>query len=180
MRTRCLGCFFVMWVTKLLISPGKIRIFCPKLAFLFTCISQDTFLLYDKSSNKESSYSILSVLCISLCSYFRMKRGRVALLITITVAPYLLLSGILSIKQLLEEKTRKAKDVDGIYNFSANELNVEGEHDVDLVFSLAEVAALPPPVPPSPSCAPSPLPSRPSCEGQTGGKLKNEKRKSKS
>ena len=24
-----------MWVTKLLISPGKIRIFCPKLAFLF-------------------------------------------------------------------------------------------------------------------------------------------------
>ena len=124
---------------------------------------------------KESSYSILSVLCISLCSYFRMKRGRVALLITITVAPYLLLSGILSIKQLLEEKTRKAKDVDGIYNFSANELNVEGEHDVDLVFSLAEVAALPPPVHPSPSCAPPPLPSRPTCEGQTGGKLKNEK-----
>ena len=24
-----------MWVTKLLISPGKIRIFCPKLALLF-------------------------------------------------------------------------------------------------------------------------------------------------
>ena len=24
-----------MWVTKLLISPVKIRIFCPKLAFLF-------------------------------------------------------------------------------------------------------------------------------------------------
>ena len=35
MRTRCLGGFSVMWVTKLLISPGKIRIFCPKLAFLF-------------------------------------------------------------------------------------------------------------------------------------------------
>ena len=27
--TRCLGGFSVMWVTKLLISPGKIRIFCP-------------------------------------------------------------------------------------------------------------------------------------------------------
>ena len=24
-----------MWVTKILISPGKIRIFCPKLALLF-------------------------------------------------------------------------------------------------------------------------------------------------
>ena len=35
MRTRCLGGFSVMWVTKLLISPGKIRTFCPKLAFLF-------------------------------------------------------------------------------------------------------------------------------------------------
>ena len=29
MRTLCLGGFPVMWVTKLLISPGKIRIFCP-------------------------------------------------------------------------------------------------------------------------------------------------------
>ena len=59
-----------MWVTKLLISPGKIRIFCPKLAFLFIlgqalpahlvpcwwigwwlwrvgCTSQDTYLLYN-------------------------------------------------------------------------------------------------------------------------------------
>ena len=35
MWTRCLSGFSVMWVTKLLISPGKIRIFCPKLAFLF-------------------------------------------------------------------------------------------------------------------------------------------------
>ena len=70
------GWFFIMWVTKHLISPGKIRIFCPKtikigtkLAFLFIlgqalpahlvpcwwvgwllwragCISQDTYLLY--------------------------------------------------------------------------------------------------------------------------------------
>ena len=42
MWTRCLGGFSVMWVTKLLISPVKIRIFCPKkskfgpkMAFLF-------------------------------------------------------------------------------------------------------------------------------------------------
>ena len=42
MQTRCLGGFSVMWVTKLLISPVKIRIFCPKkskfgpkMAFLF-------------------------------------------------------------------------------------------------------------------------------------------------
>ena len=42
MQTRCLGGFSVMWVTKLLLSPVKIRIFCPrmtkfglKLAFLF-------------------------------------------------------------------------------------------------------------------------------------------------
>ena len=69
MGTRCLGEFSVMWVTKLLISPIKIRIFCPKLTFLFIlgqalpahlvpcwwvgwwlwragCISQDTYLLY--------------------------------------------------------------------------------------------------------------------------------------
>ena len=42
MWTRCLGGFSVMWVTKLLISPVKKRIFCPKstkfgpkMAFLF-------------------------------------------------------------------------------------------------------------------------------------------------
>merc|ERR1712004_255550 len=76
MQTRCLGGVSVMWVTKLLLSPVKIRIFCPKptkfdlkLAFLFIlgqalpahlvpcwwvgcwlwgagCISQDTYLLY--------------------------------------------------------------------------------------------------------------------------------------
>ena len=76
MTTRCLGGFSVMWVTKLLISPIKMRIFCPrttkfgpKLAFLFIlgrdllahfvpcwwvgwwfwragCISQDAYLLY--------------------------------------------------------------------------------------------------------------------------------------
>ena len=76
MWTRCLGGFSVMWVTKLLISPVKKRIFCPKttksgpkLAFLVNlgqamqaylvpcwwigrwlwragCISQDTYLLY--------------------------------------------------------------------------------------------------------------------------------------
>ena len=74
---RCLGGFSVMWVTKLLISPVKKRIFCPKttkfgpkLAFLVNlgqamqaysvpcwwvgwwlwpagCISQDTYLLYN-------------------------------------------------------------------------------------------------------------------------------------
>ena len=78
MWTRCLGGFFVMWVPKLLISPVKKRIFCPKttkfgpkLAFLVNlgqamqaysvpcwwvgwwlwragCISQDTYLLYLK------------------------------------------------------------------------------------------------------------------------------------
>ena len=76
MWTRCLGEFSVMWVTKLLISPVKKRIFSPKttkfgpkLAFLVDmgqamqvfsvpcwwvgwrlwragCISQDTYLLY--------------------------------------------------------------------------------------------------------------------------------------
>ena len=76
MRTRCLGGFSVMWVTKLLISQVKKKIFCPKttkfgpkLAFLVDlgqtmqafsvpcwwvswwlwhagCISQDTYLLY--------------------------------------------------------------------------------------------------------------------------------------
>ena len=30
MQTRCLGGFAVMWVTKRLISPAKIRTFCPK------------------------------------------------------------------------------------------------------------------------------------------------------
>ena len=34
----------------------------------------------------------------------------------------------------------------------------------DLVFLLAEVAALPPPSPPSPSCRPPPLPHRPTCD----------------
>ena len=31
MQTRCLGDFSVMWVPKLLLSPVKIRIFCPKI-----------------------------------------------------------------------------------------------------------------------------------------------------
>ena len=77
MWTRCVGGFSVMWVTKLLISPVKIRIFCPKkskfgpkMAFLFIlgkaspahlvgwlwcagCISQGTYLLY----NWNLSYS---------------------------------------------------------------------------------------------------------------------------
>ena len=77
MQRRCLSGFSVRWVTNHLISPVKIRIFCPKttkfgpkLAFLFSfgqalsaysvpccwvgwwlwrggCISQDTYLLYD-------------------------------------------------------------------------------------------------------------------------------------
>ena len=38
MWTRCPGGFSVMWVTQLLISPGKIRIFCPKLAILFILV----------------------------------------------------------------------------------------------------------------------------------------------
>ena len=32
MRTRCLGGFSVMWVTKRLISPAKIRTFCSRMA----------------------------------------------------------------------------------------------------------------------------------------------------
>ena len=57
MRTRCLGGFFVMWVTRLLISPVKKRIFCSKTTKFSPvggmaggcgagCISQDTYLLY--------------------------------------------------------------------------------------------------------------------------------------
>ena len=42
----------------------------------------------------------------------------------------------------------------------------------DLVFLLAEVAALPPPSPPSPSCRPPPLPHRPTCD-QTGTQTHN-------
>ena len=75
-----------MWVTKLLISPVKKRIFCPKttkfgpkLAFLVNlgqamqaysvpcwwvgwwlwragCISQDTYLLYDNSDNDDENH----------------------------------------------------------------------------------------------------------------------------
>ena len=132
--------------------------------------------VYDKSSTQGIIIFHSQCIMHQSLQLFQNEKGRVALLITLTVAPYLLLS----IKQLLEENTKKAKDVNGSYKFSANKLNVERENNVDLVFSLAEVAALPPPVPPSPSCAPPPLPSRPSCEGQTGGKLKNHNRKSKS
>ena len=76
MQNRCLGVFSVMWVPKLLLSPIRIRIFCPKmtkfgpklafwvtlgqalLAHLVPCcwvgwwlwragfISQDTYLIY--------------------------------------------------------------------------------------------------------------------------------------
>ena len=82
MWTSCLGGFSVMWVTKLLISQVKKRIFCPKttkfgpkLAFLVDlgqalqafsvpcwwvswwlwragCISQDTYLLYLLDENR--------------------------------------------------------------------------------------------------------------------------------
>ena len=51
---------------------------------------------------------------------------------------------------------------------AAKEVEVEEVTTDDLVYSLAEVAALPPTSPPSHSCAPPPLPSRPSCEGQPG------------
>ena len=81
--TRCLGGFSVMWVTKLLISPVKKRIFCPtttkfgpKFVFLVNlgqamqvysvpcwwvgwwlwragCFSQDTYLLYHKRENNK-------------------------------------------------------------------------------------------------------------------------------
>jgi len=51
---------------------------------------------------------------------------------------------------------------------AAKEVEVEEVTTDDLVYSLAEVAALPPTSPPSPSCAPPPLPSRPRCEGQPG------------
>ena len=36
-RTRCLGGFSVIWVTKLLISPVKKRIFCPKRPNFIQC-----------------------------------------------------------------------------------------------------------------------------------------------
>ena len=88
MRARCLGGFSCIWVTKLLISPVKIMIFCPrttkfgpKLAFLFilgqalpahlvpcwwvgwwlwsaSCISQDTYLLFKIGLIKRPSISI--------------------------------------------------------------------------------------------------------------------------
>ena len=51
---------------------------------------------------------------------------------------------------------------------AAKEVEVEVVTTDDLVYSLAEVAALPPTSPPAPSCAPPPLPSRPSCEDQPG------------
>ena len=70
-----------MWVTKLLISQVKKRIFCPKLAFLVNfgqamqaysvpcwwvgwwlwragCISQDTYLLYINSLRDESQITL--------------------------------------------------------------------------------------------------------------------------
>ena len=86
-RTRCLGGFSVMWVTKLLISPVKKRIFCPKttkfgpkLAVLVNlgqamqaylvpcwwvswrlwragCISQDTYLLYLSDSDLYAKHA---------------------------------------------------------------------------------------------------------------------------
>ena len=83
MPTRCLGCFFVMWVTKLLISPVKIRTFCPKpskfgpkFAFLSIagsfgalfwvgwwlwrgCISQDTYLRYNINDDNYLNIYIL-------------------------------------------------------------------------------------------------------------------------
>ena len=91
MQTRCLGGFSVMRVTKLLISPVKIRFFCPrttkfgpKLAFVFILgqampahlvpcwwvgwwlwragsISQDTYLLY-----LECFFAIRSIFCIGM------------------------------------------------------------------------------------------------------------------
>ena len=84
-----------MWVTKLLISPVKKRIFCPKttkfgpkLAFLVNlgqamqaysvpcwwvgwwlwragCISQDTYLLYD-IDNEQDKMNAYSCICITL------------------------------------------------------------------------------------------------------------------
>ena len=42
------------------------------------------------------------------------------------------------------------------------------EKTEDLVFSVAEVAALPPTYPPSPSCVPPTLPTRPNCNDQSG------------
>ena len=44
----------------------------------------------------------------------------------------------------------------------------ELEYSSDAVLSLAKLALLPPPAPPSPSCSPPRLPARPSCRGHTG------------
>ena len=44
----------------------------------------------------------------------------------------------------------------------------EEDHNEDIVFSLAEVAALPPPYPPSPFCTLPTLPTRPNCNQQPG------------
>ena len=94
MQTRYLGWFSVMWVTKRLISPVKIRVFCPKttklglkLAFLFIlgqalpahlvpcwwvgwwwwragCISQDTYLLYLGIIPKKNSFFYCFLNCV--------------------------------------------------------------------------------------------------------------------
>ena len=47
----------------------------------------------------------------------------------------------------------------------------EEDHNEDIVFSLAEVAALPPPYPPSPSCTLPTLPTRPNCNQQPGSQF---------
>ena len=85
MRTTCLGGFSKMWVTKLLISPLKIRIFSPKTTKFLPeigifghfwarliwcpvgglvggfwrtgCISQDTYLLYLSNKYEEKMIS---------------------------------------------------------------------------------------------------------------------------
>jgi len=69
----------------------------------------------------------------------------------VVLAAFLLLSGTIEFKQLEGEEDE----------------NISGDGD-DLVFTLAEVAALPPPFPPSASCTPPPLPTRPTCKGQPG------------
>ena len=49
-----------------------------------------------------------------------------------------------------------------------NEVRKKEATNGDLVFHLAQVAAIPPPVPINQSCYPPPLPRLPSCAGETG------------
>ena len=112
MWTRCLGGFSVMWVTKLLISQVKKRIFCPKttkfgpkLAFLVDlgqamqafsvpcwwviwwlwragCISQDTYLLYIINHINKKTVFVSFASCKSSKYSWRMPVRRESSILT--------------------------------------------------------------------------------------------------